>query len=75
MPSPTPNGAAKYFWTHKRADAQSKLTRVIQDSKKGPAIMSDRLEGKIAVITGGSSVIGLAAPKRFVDEGAYSRDS
>jgi NAD(P)-dependent dehydrogenase (short-subunit alcohol dehydrogenase family) len=33
--------------------------------------MSGKLEGKIAVITGGSSGIGLAAAQRFVHEGAY----
>ena len=33
--------------------------------------MGNKLEGKIAVITGGNSGIGLATAKRFVSDGAY----
>lgn len=34
------------------------------------SIMTRKLEGKIAVVTGGSACIGLAAAQRFIDEGA-----
>src|SRR5258708_8115 len=35
------------------------------------AIMSKKLEGKIALVSGGSSGIGLATAERFVAEGAH----
>ena len=33
--------------------------------------MSAKLEGKIALVTGGTAGIGLAAEQRFVKQGAY----
>jgi NAD(P)-dependent dehydrogenase (short-subunit alcohol dehydrogenase family) len=43
--------------------------QTLSDTTKGKIM--GKLEGKIAVITGGSSGMALASAKRFVEEGAY----
>src|SRR5258708_8253517 len=44
-------------------------TEAQYDTTKGDVM--GKLEGKVAVITGGSSGMALASARRFVEEGAY----
>jgi 3-oxoacyl-ACP reductase-like protein len=45
------------------------LERAVQN--RSEEVMSKKLEGKIAIVTGGSAGIGLAAAQQLVLEGAY----
>lgn len=58
------------MWRHLKEYAWPDLRQVIENGRKGPADCGERMDGRLVVITGASSGVGLAAVRRFRAYGA-----